>query len=200
MRRQIRGCSVTRRKSTAYHVDNADIFSMGGKDGLIHCIAGIPAGRVPLLSPCRSTPCACQAQVRRLRAAHSVAPGAGGIATHRRAVCHRPRSASAWLMPTVPAGTSGDTSRLRRASRQSKIHCPKQKRAPQGALFRKKLPRSYLMMISTRRFCGSRTPAPVGTSRWVSPKPEMAIDEAGTPSLTSSALTAWARRTDRPWL
>ena len=29
----------------------------------------------------------------------------------------------------------------------------------------------YRMMISTRRFCGSRTPGPVGTSRCVSPKP-----------------------------
>ena len=31
------------------------------------------------------------------------------------------------------------------------------------------------MMISTRRFCGSRTPGPVGTSRCVSPKPWIAI-------------------------
>ena len=31
------------------------------------------------------------------------------------------------------------------------------------------------MMISTRRFCGSRTPGPVGTSRCVSPKPWMVI-------------------------
>ena len=55
-------------------------------------------------------------------------------------------------------------------------------------------------MISTRRFCGSRTPGPVGTSRCVSPKPWMVIAFCGTPSLTSSACTAWARRTDRPWL
>jgi hypothetical protein len=27
----------------------------------------------------------------------------------------------------------------------------------------------YLRMISTRRFCGSRTPLAVGTSGWVSP-------------------------------
>ena len=31
------------------------------------------------------------------------------------------------------------------------------------------------MMISTRRFCGSRTPAPVGTSKCVSPNPWMPI-------------------------
>jgi hypothetical protein len=30
-------------------------------------------------------------------------------------------------------------------------------------------------MISTRLFCGSRTPAPIGTSRWVWPKPRMAM-------------------------
>ena len=56
------------------------------------------------------------------------------------------------------------------------------------------------MMISTRRFCGSRTPGPVGTSRFVSPKPCVVIAFAGTPSLISSALTALARRIDRPWL
>ena len=49
---------------------------------------------------------------------------------------------------------------------------------------------SYLMMISTRRFCGSRTPAPVGTSGWVSPKPWIEMALFGTPSLTSSAATA----------
>lgn len=56
------------------------------------------------------------------------------------------------------------------------------------------------MMISTRRFCGSRTPGPVGTSRCVSPKPWITIALFATPSLTNSAATAWARRTDRPWL
>ena len=55
-------------------------------------------------------------------------------------------------------------------------------------------------MISTRRFCGSRTPGPVGTSRCVSPKPWIVMALAGTPSLTSSACTALARRTDSPWL
>ena len=43
----------------------------------------------------------------------------------------------------------------------------------------------YLMTISTRRFCGSRTPAPVGTSGWVSPKPWMVMALFGTPSFTS---------------
>jgi len=61
-------------------------------------------------------------------------------------------------------------------------------------------PPAQRMMISTRRFCGSRTPGPVGTSRCVSPNPWMLIACRGTPSFTSSAATAWARRTDRPWL
>ena len=37
------------------------------------------------------------------------------------------------------------------------------------------------MMISTRRFCGSRTPGPVGTSSFVSPKPWMLIEFRATP-------------------
>ena len=65
---------------------------------------------------------------------------------------------------------------------------------------RSQTPSIYLMMISTRRFCGSRTPGPVGTSRCVSPKPWMVIALSGTPSLTNSASTALARRIDRPWL
>jgi hypothetical protein len=56
------------------------------------------------------------------------------------------------------------------------------------------------MMISTRRFCDSRTFRPVGTKRCVSPKPWMLMAFRGTPSLTSSAATACARRTDSPWL
>ena len=56
------------------------------------------------------------------------------------------------------------------------------------------------MMISTRRFCGSRTFGPVGTSRCVSPKPWMEIAFFGTPSRTSYAATASARRIDRPML
>jgi hypothetical protein len=56
------------------------------------------------------------------------------------------------------------------------------------------------MMISTRRFCASRTPAPVGTSRLVSPSPWALMALCGTPSRTSSAATARARRSERPWL
>ena len=54
------------------------------------------------------------------------------------------------------------------------------------------------MMISTRRFWGSRTPGPVATSRCVSPKPWMLMAPCGTPSRTSSPATAWARLTDSP--
>jgi hypothetical protein len=54
------------------------------------------------------------------------------------------------------------------------------------------------MIISTRLFCRSRTPGPVGTSRCVSPNPWIVMAFGGTPSLTNSACTAVARRTDRP--
>lgn len=59
-------------------------------------------------------------------------------------------------------------------------------------------PLGHCMTISTRRFCGSRTPAPVGTSRWVWPNPRMVMAAGGTPSRTSSPATACARRTERP--
>src|SRR5580700_10106915 len=94
--------------------------------------------------------------------------------------------------------------RHRRPSRQQ--HCRQHRRkTDRDALWRPdcrsgQVATDQRMMISTRRFCGSRTPGPVGTSRWVSPKPWMAIAPFGTPSLTSSAATAWARRIDRPWL
>ena len=55
-------------------------------------------------------------------------------------------------------------------------------------------------MISTRRFCGSRTPGPVWTSKRLNPKPWAVIAARGTPCRTSSAATASARRTDRTWL
>jgi hypothetical protein len=58
----------------------------------------------------------------------------------------------------------------------------------------------YRRIISTRRFCGSRTPGPVGTSRSVCPKPRMEMALAGTPSRTSSPATACARRSERPML
>ena len=58
----------------------------------------------------------------------------------------------------------------------------------------------YCRTISTRRFCGSRTLGPVGTSRSVWPKPWMEMALAGTPSRTSSPATACARRSERPML
>ena len=52
---------------------------------------------------------------------------------------------------------------------------PMPERPVQTRAYRSQTPSSYLMMISTRRFCGSRTPGPVGTSRCVSPKPWMVM-------------------------
>lgn len=57
---------------------------------------------------------------------------------------------------------------------------------------------THWRMISNRLFCGSRTPGPVGTRRWVSPNPRVAMTERGTPSRTHSPATAPARRSDRP--
>ena len=58
----------------------------------------------------------------------------------------------------------------------------------------------YWTTISTRRFCGSRTLSPVGTSSWLSPLPMTVIAWAGTPSRTSASLTALARRSDSAML
>src|SRR5512132_1387339 len=52
------------------------------------------------------------------------------------------------------------------------------------------------MTISTRRFCASRTPSLVGTSGSASPLLIVVITAAGTPSRTSSALTASVRRSE----
>ena len=60
--------------------------------------------------------------------------------------------------------------------------------------------RSYWTTISTRRFCGSRTLSPVGTSSWLSPLPMTVIACAGTPSRTRASLTALARRSDSAML
>jgi hypothetical protein len=60
--------------------------------------------------------------------------------------------------------------------------------------------RLYWTTISTRRFCGSRTLSPVGTSSWVSPLPMTVIACAGTPSRTRASLTALARRSDSAML
>ena len=59
---------------------------------------------------------------------------------------------------------------------------------------------SYWTTISTRRFCGSRTLSPVGTSSWLSPLPMTVIACAGTPSRTRASLTALARRSDSAML
>ena len=56
------------------------------------------------------------------------------------------------------------------------------------------------MTISTRRFCGSRTPSAVGTSGSDSPTPRSTIRLSATPSVTSSRRTASPRRTDSAWL
>ena len=58
----------------------------------------------------------------------------------------------------------------------------------------------YWMTISTRRFCGSRTPSPVCTSRPCSPRPTTEIACAGTPSRTRASFTALARRSDSAML
>src|SRR5579862_1791525 len=59
---------------------------------------------------------------------------------------------------------------------------------------------SYCSTISARRFCGSRTPSAVGTSRPFLPAPIVVISPPGTPSVTRPSLTAAARRSLRPWL
>jgi NRAMP (natural resistance-associated macrophage protein)-like metal ion transporter len=58
----------------------------------------------------------------------------------------------------------------------------------------------YCTTISTRRFCGSRTPSPVCTSRPCSPRPITEIACAGTPSRTRASFTALARRSDSAML
>ena len=59
---------------------------------------------------------------------------------------------------------------------------------------------AYCTTISTRRFCGSRTPSPVCTRRPCSPRPTTLIACAGTPSRTRASLTALARRSDSAML
>jgi hypothetical protein len=74
------------------------------------------------------------------------------------------------------------------------------RRRPRGQLGSSaQLPARWIW-ISTRRFCGSRTPSAVGTSGLDSPRPIVVIEVAGTPSRTSSAFTASARRTESFWL
>ena len=58
----------------------------------------------------------------------------------------------------------------------------------------------YWRTISTRRFWGSRTPSPVGTSGSVSPLASVKMPVAGKPMVVRTSLTAAARRSLRPWL
>jgi len=58
----------------------------------------------------------------------------------------------------------------------------------------------YGKTISTRRFCGSRTPGAVGTRGSFMPRPVMAMSLRGTPSFSSAAATALARRSESRWL
>ena len=75
-----------------------------------------------------------------------------------------------------------------------------QKRRPLGRLFAIWIVVTYWITISTRRFCGSRTPSAVCTRRPCSPRPITAIAVAGTPSRTSASLTVFARRSDSAML
>ena len=58
----------------------------------------------------------------------------------------------------------------------------------------------YGKTISTRRFCGSRTPGGVGTRRSFMPRPATTMSLRGTPSRSSEAATALARRSESRWL
>jgi len=50
--------------------------------------------------------------------------------------------------------------------------------------------------MCTRRFCDSRTPSAVGTIGSLSPRPEMVIVSAPSPSAISAFLTDFARLSD----
>ena len=128
----------------------------------------------------------------------------GGGATGPAASCGA-SSGFGWLQPAISNSRSAAPAPARAAAGdldprfvRLNIHCMdvmvEHRWRPLASGLRQR------MTISTRRFCGSRTPGPVGTSKCVSPKPWMVMAFFGTPSLTSSACTAWARRTDRPWL
>ena len=58
----------------------------------------------------------------------------------------------------------------------------------------------YGKTISTRRFCGSRTPSGVGTRRSFLPRPLTTMSLRGTPRRSSAAATALARRSESRWL
>jgi len=57
--------------------------------------------------------------------------------------------------------------------------------------------RWYWTRISTRRFCGSRTLSPVGTSSWLSPLPMTVIAWGRHASRTKASLTAWHTQRQR---
>jgi hypothetical protein len=85
-------------------------------------------------------------------------------------------------------------------SASSRKSAPLARKAARWAAFPCDDVQSYWMTISTRRFCGSRTPSAVGTRRPCSPRPITAIACAGTPSRTRASLTALARRSDSAML
>jgi len=58
----------------------------------------------------------------------------------------------------------------------------------------------YVKTISTRQFCGSRTPGGVGTRGSFSPRPLTAMSPRATPKPASALATLLARRSDRRWL
>ena len=58
----------------------------------------------------------------------------------------------------------------------------------------------YGETISTRRFCGSRTPLAVGTRLSFSPRPLTIIWFCGTPSAAIALATLLARRSESRWL
>jgi len=58
----------------------------------------------------------------------------------------------------------------------------------------------YGKTISTRRFCGSRTPSGVGTRGSFIPRPATIISLRGTPRPSRATATALARRSERRWL
>ena len=59
---------------------------------------------------------------------------------------------------------------------------------------------AYGKTISTRRFCGSRTPGAVGTRGSFMPRPVTTISLRGTPSPSRADATALARRSESRWL
>ena len=59
---------------------------------------------------------------------------------------------------------------------------------------------AYGKRISTRRFCGSRTPCGVGTRRSLKLRPATDMSLRATPSAARRVATAFARRSESRWL